>query len=167
MATNRRLLSATRINRLHAQGYSDISDAELSELALGNRFAYIVCGTIVAVGVATANIPTLLAVTTVAYLGVVLPYHPFDYVYNHVLRSVLKKPKLPPRSRQLKFTCLIATLGLIATTVLFYAGLAVAGYVVGGLLVAVAFTVSTTDFCIPSTIHNLIFRVKVQETMGP
>ena len=166
MAAKHRLLSATRLNRLHAQGYSDISDSELSELAFGNRFAYIVCVTITAVGVATANIPTLVAMTAIAFLGVVLPYHPFDYVYNHALQGMLKKPKLPHRSRQLKFTCVIATLWLISTISLFYADLTIAGYVLGGLLVAVAFTVNTTDFCIPSMIHNFIFRFKVQKTMG-
>ena len=89
MAENHRLLSAARLNRLHAQGYNDISPADLSDLAFGNRFAYIVCVTITAVGVATANIPILLVMTAIAFLGVVLPNHPFDYVYNHGLRSAL------------------------------------------------------------------------------
>ncbi|HJN86508.1 MAG: DUF4395 family protein [Dehalococcoidia bacterium] len=167
MATKGRLLSTARLNRLHAQGYFDISDADLSDLAFGNRFAYILCVTITAIGVATANIPTLLVMTAIAFLGAVLPNHPFDYVYNHVLRGALKKPKLPRRSRQLKFTCVMATLWLIATVLLFNADLTAAGYVLGGLLVAVALTVSTTDFCIPSMIHNFIFRVKVQKTTAP
>ncbi len=161
MANDHQILSETRINRLKVQGYSNYSDAELSELAFGNRFAYIVCVTILAIGVATANIPILIAMTIVAFFGIVLPYHPFDHIYNHVLRSMLNKPKLPPRSKQLKFTCLIATLWLIGTIYLFYTGIVVAGYVVGGLLISVAFLVSTTDFCIPSTIYNFIFKVKV------
>jgi hypothetical protein len=160
MTTDHQRLPATRIKFLKAQGYSNLSDDDISELAFGNRFAYIVCGSIVAVAVATAHIPTLIAMMVVAFLGVILPYHPFDYIYNHVLRGMLNKPKLPPRSKQLKFTCVIATLWLFATTYLFYSGLTNAGYVLGGLLVAVAFIVSATDFCIPSTIYNFIFRVK-------
>ena len=161
MTTNHQLISTTRINFLKAQGYSNLSDAEISELAFGNRFAYIVCGSLVTVAVATAHIPTLIVMTIVAFLGIILPYHPFDYLYNHVIRGMLNKPKLPPRSKQLKFTCVIATLWLIATIYLFYSGLTTAGYLLGGLLVSVAFIVSTTDFCIPSTIYNFIFRVKV------
>jgi hypothetical protein len=161
MTTNHRLLSSTRINNLKAQGYRSYSDSELSALAFGNRFAYIVCGAIVAIAVAAANIPTLVAMTIVAFFGIILPYHPFDYIYNHVLRGMLNKPELPPRSKQLKFACIVATLWLIATTYLFYAGFVIAGYVLGGLLVAVAFIVSTTDFCIPSMIYNFIFKVKV------
>lgn len=160
MTTNHQLLSTTRINFLKAQGYCNLSDAEISELAFGNRFAYIVCGSIVAIAVATAHIPTLIAMTIVAFFGIILPYHPFDYIYNHVLRSMLNKPELPPRSKQLKFACVIATLWLIATTYLFYAGSDIAGYVLGSLLVAVAFIVSVTDFCIPSMIYNFIFMAK-------
>ena len=99
--------------------------------------------------------------TIVVFYGIILPYYPFDYIYNHVLRGLLNKPKLPPRLKQLKFTCVIATLRLIATIYLFYSDLTTAGYIRGGLLVSVAFIVSTTDFCIPSTIYNFIFRVKV------
>ena len=160
MTTNHQLLSATRINFMKAQGYCNLSDSEISELAFGNRFAYIVCGSIVAVAVATAHVPTLIAMTVVAFFGIILPYHPFDYIYNHVLRGMLNKPRLPPRSKQLKFTCVIATLWLLTTIYLFYSGLTNAGYALGGLLVAVAFTVSVTDFCIPSMIYNFIFRVK-------
>ena len=160
MTTNHQLLSTTRIKLLKAQGYCDLSNAEISELAFGNRFAYIVCASIVAIAVATAHIPTLIAMAIVAFFGIILPYHPFDYIYNHLLRSMLNKPKLPARSKQLKFACVIATLWLIATTYLFYAGLAIEGYVLGSLLVAVASIVSATDFCIPSMIYNYIFKVK-------
>lgn len=160
MTTNHQILSPIRINRLKAQGYFSCSDAEISTLAFGHRFAFAVCSAILAFGVITANIPTLIAMTIVAFFGIILSYHPFDYIYNHVLRRMLNKPKLPPRSKQLKFTCIIATLWLIATIYLFYAGLVIAGYVVGGLLFSVAFMVSTTDFCIPSTIYNAIFKVK-------
>ncbi len=160
MTTNHQLLTSTRINFLKAQGYCNLSDAEISELAFGNRFAYIACGGIVAIAVATAHIPTLIAMTIVAFFGIILPYHPFDYIYNHVLRGMLNKPKLPPRSKQLKFACVIATLWLIATTYLFYVGSDILGYVLGGLLVAVAFIVSATDFCIPSMIYNFIFKAK-------
>jgi len=158
MTSNDQLISATRIKLLRAQGYCNQSDAEISGLAFGNRFAYIVCTSVVAVGVATAHIPTLAVMMVVALGGVVLPYHPVDYIYNHVLRGMLNKPELPPRSKQLKFACIIATLWLGATIYMFYAGHVMAGYVLGWLLVAVAGTVATTDFCIPSFIYNLIFR---------
>lgn len=157
------ILSETRICRLKAQGYLNYSDSEISELAFGHRFAFIICGSIVALGVATANIPILAAMTLVAFGGVILPYHPFDYLYNYGLRWMMNKPKLPPRSKQLKFTCAVATAWLLGTVFLFYSNHMVAGYIAGGLLFTVAFIVSTTDFCIPSTIYNFIFKIKIKK----
>jgi len=158
MTTNKQLVSATRINRLKAQGYFQYSDEEISSFAFGNRFALVICAMFIAIGVATANMPILLAMTLVAIGGFVLPYHPFDYIYNHLLRGLLNKPELPHRSKQLKFACKRATMWLIVTISLFYMGYEIAGYVFGGLLFSAAFLVSTTDFCIPSTIYNYKVR---------
>jgi len=152
-------ISPLRLKFIRAQGYHRLSDADLSEIAFGNRFAYIPCTLILTASVATAYIPGLFAMAAVAFLSIVLPYHPFDYVYNHGLRKLLDKPLLPPRSIQLKFACAIATLWIVSTACLFHAGLASAGYVMGGLLAAVAVTVSTTDFCLPSVIFNYLFKI--------
>lgn len=161
MIKKRRLISDKRIHRLKVQGYSGHSGVELSALAFGNRFAYVTCLTFLIIGVASANLPILIAMSIIAFGGIILPFHPFDYIYNYVLRRMLNKPKLPSRSKQLKFACTLATLWIIATAYLFYAGLTIAGYVLGSLLISVAFLVSTTDFCIPSMIYNLIFKIKV------
>ncbi len=162
-----RLLSTKRINRLKVQGYCNYnySDTELSALAFGNRFAYRVCLLILVIGVANMNIPILMVMTLVAFGGIILPYHPFDYIYNHIVRALLDKPKLPPRPRQIKFAFTIATVCLITTIYLFYASFFVMGYVLGALLATSAFIVSTTDICIPSMIYNFIFRVKLAPSL--
>lgn len=157
-------LSKRRINFIRAQGYQQFSDYEIADLAFGNRFAYILCTSLLASSVAMAYIPGLLAMATIAFLTIVLPYHPFDYIYNHGLRQLLNKPQLPPRSAQLKFACTVATTWILITAYLFYAEMCIAAYVMGGLLVAVATTVSTTDYCLPSVIYNFIFNVNDKTT---
>lgn len=154
-------LSVSRINRLKVQGYSGYSDTELTAFAFGNRFAYWVCLIILLLGVITANAPMLFVISVVAFGGIFLPYHPFDYIYNHLIRHKLNRPALPPRSKQLKFTCTIATFWMITTALLFHFELYFAGYVMGSLLAIVAFIVSTTDVCIPSIIYNFLFKVKL------
>ncbi|MCH8012247.1 MAG: DUF4395 family protein [Candidatus Marinimicrobia bacterium] len=74
----------------------------------------------------------------------------------------LNKPKLPRRSKQLKFACIVATIWLATIIYLFYTDLAVAGYMSGGVLFSIAFLVSTTDFCIPSLVYNFLFKYKVK-----
>jgi len=161
MKKNQTLISPARIKRLKVQGYCNYSDENLSELAFGNRFAYIICSSILLIGVITANIPILTAMMIIALFGIILPYHPFDYIYNHVIQGMLNKPTLPPRSKQLKFACGIATIWIGATIYLFYAGFAISGYISGGILFSVALLVGTTDICIPSIIFNFLFKVKV------
>jgi hypothetical protein len=153
-------LSSVRINRIKAQGYFNYSDTEIADLAFGNRFAYRLCTSILAIGVIMGNIPVLTAMLTVAFFGVVLPNHPFDYIYNYVLRQRMNKPKLPPRSIQLKFACSLATTFIAITIYLFYNNYQIAAYIVGGQLVAVAAMVSTIDYCLPSVVFNYCFRKK-------
>lgn len=149
------------VKRLKIQGYCGISDKQLSELAFGNRFAYILCSVLIFIGVTTASIPILCIMMLIALYGVLLPYHPFDYIYNHLLSSLMNKPKLPPRSIQIKFACSIATIWLALITGFFFLDYMMAGYVLGGILFFSAFTVSTTDICLPSLLYNYVFKVEV------
>jgi len=154
-------ISETTINRLKVQVYCGISDNRLSELAFGNRFAYIVCSILIFIGVATASIPILCIMILIALYGVLLPHHPFDYIYNHLLSRLLNKPKLPPRSIQIKFACSIATIWLAFTAGLFLLDYMLPGYVLGVMLFLSAFTVTTTDICIPSLLYNYLNNIKV------
>ena len=112
MKNDQTLISPARIKRLKVQGYCNHSDAYLSEISFGNRFAFILCSSVLLTGIITANIPILTTMMVIALFGIILPYHPFDYIYNHVLAYRMKKPKLPVRSKQLKFACSIATTGI-------------------------------------------------------
>lgn len=161
-AKKSRLISTARLKRLRVQGYCDISNRHLSDLSFGNKFAYYSCSTVLLFGIITANIPVLSVMMGIAFFGVLLPYHPFDYIYNHFLRFRLNKPKLPRRSNQLKFACSIATLWIATTIYAFYLGNMVAGYILGSSLLSVALLVATTDICIPSIIYNGIFKIKIQ-----
>jgi len=158
MKTTNGILSDTRLNRLHAQGYQDVDDQYLSDLAFGIRFPYRVCVLIVLAGMWTQSVEIFGAMAVIAVLGVILPNHPFDHIYNYVLSPIMKLPKVPVRSKQLKFACTIATLWLCAVIALLVAGLVTAALVVAGALAFVALLPATIDFCVPSVIYNNLFR---------
>ena len=162
MKTTGNLLSATRIKRIREQGYFNKSDQEIIDLAFGNRFAYQLCTTMFAFGVISTSIPILCAVLCTAFMSVVLPYHPFDYIYNHGLSRRMQLPKLPPRSPQLNFACSIATIWTGTTIFLFYSGYDLAGYIVGSVFLVLAIMVSTIDLCIPSITYNALFRKRIK-----
>ena len=99
---------------------------------------------------------------TIAFFGVILPNHPFDYIYNTLLSKQIQKPKLPGRSPQLKFACTIATIFIGTIIFLFYNNFMIAGYIVGAVLIGVASLVATIDLCIPSKIYNAVFAKKIK-----
>ena len=118
MKTNK-IISQRRIKRIKAQGYFNFSNYEIAQLAFGNRFAYILCTSILFVAIVTANITLLSIILIIAFSAVVLPNHPFDYLYNYIISHVIRRPKLPTRSKQLKFACSLATCFIALTIYLF------------------------------------------------
>jgi hypothetical protein len=150
-------ISPTRRKRLETQGYARFTDSELNEFKFGIRFAYYLCGSIVVVGLLMSNLKILTIAMIIAFFGTLPPNHPFDYLYNYVIRHLIHKPKLPPRTNQGRFACGIASVWLGLVIYLFYIGLNLWGYIAGGVLVSSAFLVSTLDICIPSMIYNFLF----------
>lgn len=152
------LISPSRISRIKVQGYDKgYTDEEISEHSVGNRFAYQLCALLSFTGLVLTNIPILCVAGMVALLGVLLPYHPFDYLYNYSVRYWLNRSKLPQRTNQARFACGIASIWLGVIIFLFYNALFLWGYILGGILLIIALLVSVMDFCIPSIIYNFLF----------
>lgn len=156
-----KMLSSTRICRIKAQGYDrGFNEDEISQHAVGNRFAYQMCTLLFVTGLVLTNIFILTAAAVIAFLTVILPYHPFDYLYNYGVRHFLTRPKLPHRSAQAKFACGIASVWLTVIIFLFSTDQLIWGYFLGAILFLVALLVSTIDYCIPSLIYNRLFKSK-------
>lgn len=155
------LLSKKRIQNIKAQGYFGYSDQQISDLSVGNRFAYSFCSILLTIGVLTVNIPLLSFMLLIASLGIVMPNHPFDYIYNSFIAGLLGRPKLPSRSKQLKFACTMASMTIALTIYFFASSYLLAGYLAGLSIVFASAFVSITDYCIPSVIYNKIYGIKL------
>jgi hypothetical protein len=160
MNTKIQFISATCRRRLHVQGYQNFSDKELNDYKYGIRFAYGLCITLAAIGLVFHSIPLLSFLALIAFAGAFPPRHPFDYLYNHGIRQLLNKPKLPPRTNQGRFACGIASAWLVIVIYLFYKNYVLIGNIFGAALFAVGALVTSTDICIPSIIYNAIFLRK-------
>ena len=146
---------------LEEQGFTGFTDTEISQHRFGIRFAYVICMTVVALGLIFKSQTILLIANGIAILGMLPPYHPLDYIYNYGVRFLVKRPKLPPRANQGRFACTIATLMLAAMNYYLYQGNITLVYIFGAGLLTSAFLVSFLDFCIPSKIYNALFRKNV------
>ena len=151
-------LSPTTERRLRVQGFT-ADKAWLAEVASWLRLSPVLCATFAAVGTATASPTILFALAATALLGAMLPFHPFDLIYNFGLRFLVRKRPLPPNGAPRRFACGIAAVWLVTTALLFLNGAMALGYTLGILFVLVAGLVSTTDICIPSMIFHALRRL--------
>jgi hypothetical protein len=164
MKTTETTLSEKRTNRLRAQGYYTETKKELTGMAFGIRFAYRACVAILTVAVLTQSVALFSVMLGIAFLGIVLPNHPFDYIYNHLLSGPMNRPKVPARSAQLKFACSIATAWIATVIYLLVTGHTTLGLAMAINLILIAMLPSTVDFCVPSAIYNAMFKSKKSKT---
>jgi hypothetical protein len=143
--------------RIEAQGFMCLTNDEVEALNPWFRFAPTLCLIWVAAGVVASSPAILLALFPWALLGGILTGHPFDVVYNHGIRHLLRTPELPPYGWPRRFACLMASGMIGATAAAFYLDHPIAGYAIGGLMIVMASVQVATGFCVPSLIHNLIF----------
>jgi hypothetical protein len=143
--------------RLEAQGFGGLDDTALEELAPWLRWSPAICTLTMAVGIAMKSPTVLWALAAIAFLGALLPFHPFDLLYNYGARYLTGTRPLPHHGPQRRFACGVASAWLVATGWAFHIGSTMLGFILGIPLLLVAALVSITHFCIPSLIYNTLF----------
>ena len=151
------MASDTTRQRIEAQGYVGLDDETLAEVGPWLRFAPAICMTWTAVATALGSAVGLWSLVPLAALGAVLPFHPFELVYNHGIRHALGKARLPPANAPRKFACAVGTVWLTVAGWAFWSGASTLGYVLGFAFAAAAAVPTFTDFCIPSFFWGLMF----------
>lgn len=151
-------ISAVTRSRLEAQGFCGLDDATLEEVGPWLRWSPVLCTLVMTVGVLLTSPLVLWGLAAIAFLGTLLPFHPFDLLYNHGARHLTGTRPLPHHGPQRRFACGMAAAWLVATGWAFHVGAVAVGYGLGTALIFVAALVSVTNFCIPSFIYNTLFR---------
>ena len=154
-------LSTPVRHRLEAQGFTcDVAGFEQVEPWL--RFTPALCT--ILLGIATAlALPSLLwASAGLAALGAVFPVHPFDLLYTASVRSLARTPALPRNGPPRRFACGVASVWLAGEALAFQTGSVGLGYAAGALVVAIGLVVTTTHFCVPSTLYQAIFALLIR-----
>jgi len=118
--------------RLETQGFLGLDDEALAQVGPWLRWSPAWCTVFMAAGTVLASPGILWGLALTAAAGVVLPNHPFDYVYNHGVRRLTGTRPLPPNGPPRKFACGRAAVWLIATGFAFAQRASTVGYVLGG-----------------------------------
>lgn len=155
------MLACAKRRWVEMQGYAGLSDEQLREVAPWSRLAPAVCSVWVGVATALGSAPGVLALVPLAVLGALLPWHPFDLLYNYGLRHLTRTGPLPRHGLPRRFACSIATLWLLATGWAFATGQTGLGKLLGYSMTAAAAVPALTDFCIPSFFFRLARRERI------
>jgi hypothetical protein len=142
---------------LSMQGYGSLGEDERRSLALALRLSPALCLLGMTLGVVLRSPILLIVMAVTAFAGgFVTAKHPFDLLWDHGLRHLSGAPPLqrtpPPR----RFACQLATPWLLAIAAAFLADADTVAVVLAVPLLAVATTVTVTNWCLPSLIHGLI-----------
>jgi hypothetical protein len=136
-------------SNLTTQGYC-LSDTERRELSVALRFSTGLCLTLVIVALALQSPAMVFALSGIGVIAGFSARHPFDHLWNRVVRHVVGGPVLPPNPTRRRHAFKLATVWLLAVGGLLAAGATTAGLVLGGLLVAACSAVTIANLCIPS-----------------
>jgi hypothetical protein len=142
---------------LDVQGYC-LTAAESRSLRWGLRFPTALCLAIVITGLAIQSAVLILALVPIGAVAGWTQRHPFDLIWNHGLRHLTGAPELPPNPTPRRHSFKLATVWLLAVGLLFATGQTTAGLVMGVGMVAVCGLLTTTNFCIPSTLLGIWWR---------
>jgi len=149
-------VNPTVCSRLEAQGFCGLNDETLAQLAPWMRWTYTLGTLVTLIGVVLTSPLVLWVLAAITSIGIFLPFHPFDLLYNYGMRYLTRTGPLPISGPQRHFVFVIATVWLAATGWAFYVGAGLVGITLGALLTFVGGLASTTNFCIPSFLYNSV-----------
>jgi len=91
-----------------------------------------------------------LAVAAIMAPGAVTRWHPFDLVFNNVVRRFIVAPPLPPSGSRRRLIFGMGATWMAATAWAFAAGATVAAYSLGLLMAMLAGVLATMQVCVVS-----------------
>ena len=143
--------------RLEVQGFLGMSDAELLGVGRWTRFTPSCNLVLTLAATATGSVPWLLGLALLMAVGAFAPAHPFDMLYNKLIRPVVGTKRLPRSSPRRKITFAVGALWLGATAALFASGRQSTAYVLGFLMAAFILPLATIQVCVLSEVMARLF----------
>jgi hypothetical protein len=143
--------------RLEVQGFLGMSDAELIDVGGWMRFTPSCNLALTLAGTATGSVWLLAGLALIMAVGALAPAHPFDVLYNTLVRQATGTNPLPRSGARRKIVFVVGTLWLGATAALFASGHRSTGYVLGFLMAVLILPLATLQVCVLSeTMARLI-----------
>jgi hypothetical protein len=144
-----RTLGAWMRANLTTQGYC-LTDQERRELSIALRFSTGTCLVLVATALALESPAIIFVLSGVGLVAGFTARHPFDLLWNYVIRRLTGGPALPRNPTRRRNAFKLGTVWLLLLGGLLAAGATTIALALGGLLLAACTTVTATNLCLPS-----------------
>lgn len=144
---------------LNQQGYS-CSIQELNNISNGLRFTPLLCMGLAIIGLFLQNPYFHFGLAALGILPFWAPkHHPFDLLYNHVIRHFVGGEKLPQNPLQRRIACVMGGLMNIGIGLGFYYNSPLTVYIFAGILIPLQIIVITTHFCMASWMYEGVMKM--------
>jgi hypothetical protein len=138
------------------QGYSGLGNEALARLNLPLRFSPALCLAGTVAGTVTRSWPLFAVLAIVALIGWLFPGgHPFDLVFNRLVRHALRGDPLPPNPAPRRSAFLMAVPFLGGAAVCFRLGADPLGYALAAFQLAGCATYVFTGLCLASWLYGM------------
>lgn len=140
---------------LQQQGYGSCSRDELNNMSNGLRFTPLVCMALAIGGLYIQNPYWHFALAALGILPFWTPnHHPFDLLYNHIIRHLIGGVKLPSNPLPRRIACIMGGIMNIGIGYGFLIGSSTLAYIFAAILIPLQIIVITTHFCMASWMYE-------------
>lgn len=140
------------------EGFGRLESGELARLDLPLRFSPALCLGFTTVGIVTRSPVVFALLASVAAVGAATRRHPFDFIWEWLVRPVVAGPHLPKAPRPRRFAFIMATPVLAAAAVSLALGAEVLGLALAALQLAGCAAYVFAGWCGASLVYNTLFR---------
>lgn len=151
-------MTSFRRQCLVQEGFGRLHDAELACLDLPLRFSPALCVGMTATGIATGNAVVFGLLAVLAAIAAATRRHPFDFVWEHLVRPLVGGPHIPKAPCPRRFAFVIATPVLAGAAVSLALGAEVLGLGLAVLQVAGCTAYVLAGWCGASLVYTKLFR---------
>jgi len=91
------------------------------------------------------------------FIGALGRAHPFDVLYNLVIRPLTGSIRLPPSADRRRFVFAVGAIWLGATAIAFALGHTITGYILGSIIAVMVIPLASAYICVISEPMELLF----------
>ena len=138
--------------RLERRGFRGLSQEEACRIGPWMRFTPMLQALLFGVSTVAASVPVLRVMAGVLLFGLITGRHPFDWIYEGLIRPLEKTPRLPSTPPRRRAVFLLGAFWCYITAHFFAVGNTETAFALGAVMTASTALLAVTHICIPSTV---------------